>query len=179
MCQAGNVRFAVDDLAKAEWTLKKIVERQKEIAEKSEQAKRMKADYVDEVDKWLQGEVETLNGEIAFFEGQLEPFIIGELEKSGGRKKSVSLPSGKCGYRKGRTLIRFGGEEANGKSEKLTEWAKENCSDCVKVTEAVDWAMLKKRLDVLDDGRVMIDGEVLDGFSAEVEEARFYVKGAE
>lgn len=177
MCQE---KFVVDDLSKAEWTLKKIVERQEEIAEKSFQAQQMKADYVDKVDGWLREEVAKLNGEIAFFEGVLEPFIVSELEKSGGRKKSVNLPSGKCGYRKGKTIFRYGGEEASAKNAGLTAWAKENCADCVKTTELVDWSELKRRLTVLEDGRVMNnDGEVLEGFSAQMEEPMFYVRGTE
>lgn len=53
MCQTENEKFVVDDLAKAEWALNKIVERQEEIAEKSCQAQQMKADYADKVDAWL------------------------------------------------------------------------------------------------------------------------------
>lgn len=177
MCQTENEKFVVDDLSKAEWALKKIVERQEEIAEKSCQAQQMKADYADKVDAWLREEVEKLSGDIAFFEACLEPFVLAELEKSGGKKKSISLPSGKCGYRKGKTKILFDGEEASAKNDRLKEWVKENHEGYIKTIETVDWKELKDCLDVLDDGRVMVDGEILEGFTVEMESPKFYVRG--
>lgn len=173
----GADRFVVDDLAKAEWCMKKITALQKDIAEKEEQAERMKKEYAASVDMWLSNECENAKSNMVFFQSLLEPFVQAEIEKSEGKKKSIKLPSGTCGYRKPSVVFKLNGEELGAKSESLLAWVHANYADYIKRSETVDWNGLKGCLVPTDDGRVMIDGEILEGFTAEVPESTFYVKG--
>lgn len=173
----GADRFVVDDLAKAEWAMKKIATLQKDVEEKQQQAKRMKEEYASSVDAWLTSECESAQSDIEFFRSLLEPFIKAEIEKSNGKKKSINLPSGSCGYRKQSAVYRMGGEVVDAKNETLKEWLRKNNADYVKTAETVDWGEFKKHLVAMEDGRVVVDGEIIEGLTAEVPEATFYVKG--
>lgn len=176
----GADRFVVDDLAKAEWAMKKIAALQKDVEEKQEQAKRMKEEYASSVDAWLTSECESAQSDIEFFRSVLEPFIKAEIEKSNGKKKSIKLPSGSCGYRRQGMVFRMDGKVVDAENETMKGWLRENHAALIDMVtaEKMLWNEVKKRLVPLEDGRVMFDdGEIIEGLTAEEPEPTFYMKG--
>ena len=84
------------------------------------------------------------------------------------KRKSVSLPSGKFGYRKQPPKITHD-------DTILLAFAKESAPQFVKVKESVDWAGLKKSCVIDQDKMIDENGEVLPGITIEQQEPKFYV----
>lgn len=163
--------FVIDDLSKAEWAMKKIAHSKAKITDLQTQAQKMRND----VDMWLQKEAEHETNNIAYFEALLQPFIAEQLKDS--KKKSLSLPSGKAGYRAGATKFKFNGVEVDSKLPDLIEYVKANSPDFIKKTETVKWADYKKTLTVTDEGAVVTaDGEIIEQMNVEKGEDKFYTE---
>lgn len=88
-----------------------------------------------------------------------------------GKKRSLELPSGTLSLHKRQPIFYLGGQRVTSDNPALIELARNIDSDLVKVktTEAADWATLKKRLTVADDGTVCVadTGEVLADMRAQ------------
>lgn len=88
-----------------------------------------------------------------------------------GKKRSLELPSGTLSLHKRQPVFYLGGAKVTSDNPALIELARNIDSDLVKVktTEAADWAGLKKRLTVADDGTVCVadTGEVLADMRAQ------------
>lgn len=89
-----------------------------------------------------------------------------------GKKRSLELPSGTLSFHKRQPIFFLGGERVTSDNPALIELARNIDSELVKVktTTAADWATLKKRLAVADDGTVCVAdmGEVLADMRAQI-----------
>ena len=89
-----------------------------------------------------------------------------------GKKRSLELPSGTLSFHKHQPLFFLGGVKVTNDNPALIELARNIDAELVKVktTEAADWAGLKKRLTVADDGTVCVNdtGEVLADMRAQI-----------
>lgn len=89
-----------------------------------------------------------------------------------GKKRSLELPSGTLSFHKRQPLFFLGGVKVTNDNPALIELARNIDAELVKVktTEAADWATLKKRLTVADDGTVCVNdtGEVLADMRAQI-----------
>ena len=89
-----------------------------------------------------------------------------------GKKRSLELPSGTLSFHKRQPIFFLGGVKVTNDNPALIELARNIDAELVKVktTEAADWATLKKRLTVADDGTVCVNdtGEVLADMRAQI-----------
>lgn len=163
--------FIIDDLSKAEWTMKKIAHLKNKIADKQAQAAKMKAD----IDSWLLTETEHHTNDIAYFEGLLQPFVVEQLKDS--KKKSISLPSGKIGFKAGNKNFMFAGKKVEKTLPELIKFIKETNPEFIETKETVKWGDLKKTLTVTDKGVVVTsDGEIVTDMTVEQGDPKFYIE---
>ncbi len=135
----------------AEWCLKKISAYQEERREKEKFYK----EQIAKLDAWLESATKPLDMNIEHFQNLLHLYADKKLE--GQKKRTVSLPSGKFGFRKSQPEI------ARDETV-LLPFCKKSYPDAIRTKETVDWAALKKRCTVTDKG--VIDpttGEILPG----------------
>lgn len=89
-----------------------------------------------------------------------------------GKKRSLELPSGTLSFHKRQPLFFLGGVKVTNDNPALIELARNIDAELVKVktTEAADWAGLKKRLTIADDGTVYVNdtGEMLADMRAQI-----------
>ena len=173
--------FIVDSLSKADWAIKKIVAAQESIRIKTEEAKEMKKEPLEEINRvneWLKKETEKAQQDIDSLSAMLMPFVAEQIE--GKKKRSITLPSGRAGFTKGTTVFFYGNTEASKDNQSLLEYLVDNAyTEYVKteILETVDWANLKKTLKVTDEGMVVISdtGEVVDMMYVEQKPDKFSV----
>ena len=166
-------RFAVTDESSAEWCLEKIEENAKARALIEEQYKQMIARY----EKWRADALAEVDSSDAYLKGLLEPWAAEKI--ADGKKKSVKLPSGVVGFRKGAEDWKMGKEKAEAANAALLAFVKENDVSFVKVQESVRWGDYKKTLTVMEDGRVATsDGQIIEGMTVTQGAPSFYVEVA-
>ena len=114
---------------------------------------------------------------------RLEPLLrsIVERKTKGTGKKSLSLPSGRAGFRSVEPSFFFHGEKADATNKLfVTEIYSKGNSPFIKQKPVLDWTGMKKSLRIADDGSVCTsDGELIDGLTAQSNPDRFYVKGVD
>ena len=159
--EAGNSPYLEND-ADADSALHKIQRLNRGI----EWARKLAEDQKKKIDAWLEQQIANRQEAITSQENLLKLYAEDRLKNS--KRKSVSLPSGKFGYRKQPPKITHD-------DTILLAFAKEAAPQFVKVKESLDWAGMKKSC-VIDQGK-MIDenGEVLPGITIEQPEPKFYV----
>lgn len=141
--------FQVDNDQKAEWCLRKIKEEQAEVS-------RWKAFYAEQ----LRRLEERSQYRIGFFEDKLKMYFSMVPHKESRTQSSYQLPGGKLVYkRQAPEIVR--------NDAQLLPWVKANQPEMVKVSEAVDWASLKKSLSINEDlGMAMTEeGEIVPGIT--------------
>ena len=117
--------------------------------------------------------------EIEFLTRELRRYAEANIT---GRKRSLDLPSGTLSLHKRQPIFYLDGQRVTGDNPALIELARNIDADLIKVktTEAADWAGLKKRLTVNDDGTVYVNdtGEVLADMRAQILPDDFKVETA-
>ena len=167
--------FIVDDLSKAEWTVRKINDKQSQLTALDNAAKSMKLAYSQQVDQWLEKESDDLQTEIDNLSALLRPFVESQLADK--KKKSINLPSGKAGFSKQQPQFFISDQKVDGKSDQLLQLVKSHNLNFIVTNEYVDWASFKKSLTITDDNKVVTkDGEILEELTVKVEPDKFYVK---
>lgn len=169
-------RFTVKDASSAEWVMEKIAEKQAEIAEMARQRDKMLARY----NEWYAAGTEALNGDIAYFEKLLADWAREELAE--GKSKSISLPSGRIGFRASPAAVTFIGTPVDKTNVDFIAMVKKSAPEYVETKESVKWADFKKTLTLAEEGKVIsADGEVLTEMAWTQPEPTFYanVKGGE
>ena len=118
------------------------------------------------IDQWKAEQIQKRQDVIDSLTNQLQVYAEDRLAKS--KKKSVSLPSGKFGFRKQPAKIEHD-------DVTLLVYAKASNPEYVNVKESLDWAGLKKSCSV--DGTRMVDanGEILPGVTVTEQGPKFYV----
>ena len=164
-------RSEVTDTASAEWCMEKLAEKAAERQQVEEQYHKMIARY----DKWRADSLEKLDSDEAYFNQLLAPWAAEQLE--GTKKKSITLPSGRVGFRAGSKAFMLNGEKVASANPGLLEFVKGADSSFIETKESVKWGEYKKTLKVIDDGQVITaDGEIVPDMVVEVGPARFYVE---
>ncbi len=111
---------------------------------------------------------------------RLEPLLrsIVERKTKGTGKKSLSLPSGRAGFRSVEPSFFFHGEKADATNGLfVAELALKGKSPYIKQKPVLDWTGFKQSLRIADDGSVCTsDGELIDGLTAQINPDKFYVK---
>lgn len=171
---AEKERFTVKDASSAEWVMEKIAEKQAEIAEMTRQRDKMLARY----NEWYAAGTEALNGDIAYFEKLLSDWAREELAE--GKAKSISLPSGRVGFRAAAPKVTFAGAPVDKTSTAFVTLTKQVAPEYVETKESVKWADFKKTLTLAENGAVVTEsGEILPDMKWEAQDPTFYatVKG--
>lgn len=140
--------FRVTDLHTAVWAARKL---RKPHAQKA--ANQALADAeIARIKAWLERENAALDGEIAYFEGLLAPWVLHEI--AGRKAKSVKLPGATLGYREQPKTVAYD-------DQKLLAWAKTHEPAWIRVKEeiaktAVKEAVLRDHQVVRDDAGVVL-----------------------
>lgn len=169
-------RFTVTDASSAEWVMGKLAEKQAKIAEMARQRDKMLARY----NEWYEEGTAALSGDIAYFEKLLADWARDELAE--GKAKSISLPSGRVGFRAAPAAVTFGGTPVDKTNADFVAMMKKAAPEYVETKESVKWGDLKKTLTFADGGKVIsADGEVLTEMAWTQPEPTFYatVKGGD
>ena len=151
-----NTPYAIDSLDKLWWAFRKLQKVRAEIEKQKETA----AAEVERINSYLKDTLESLERDEGFFSSLIEHYYRAELEAD--PKAKCATPYGKATKRTA-TVWDYGDEEA------LTQTLMEAAPECVKTEYKLNKAELKKAATVLDDGRVALDGEILDGVTVEKE----------
>ena len=172
------------DIGQADVLIAEIIGKQWQIDNIESNAKKVKeaqiAYITKKVDEWLTKETEPLKAELESLNALLKPYVEDYL-KDNPKKRSVKLPSGSAGFRKGTVNFTFTSsptEKVDAKSELLLKLVKDHKLDnYLVIKESVNWIKLKASLNLTDDGKVISsDGEVLSELQATKEPDLFYVK---
>ena len=110
-------RFVIDDAPKASWVVRKIVEARK---------------YGERVQQWCERELRRAEQEeewlLRRFGAELEAWTKGELERVGGRRRSLNLPGGTIGFRLQPARVEVVDEQA------VLTWCRSQLPIALKVT---------------------------------------------
>jgi phage host-nuclease inhibitor protein Gam len=90
---------------------------------------------IDKITKWRDNRIETLQARIDFFKIPMEGYLRGLYEQTQGKKKSVSVPSGRIELRMPADKFNFQDEDA------ILSWIKEtqvNPADFIRVKEELN-----------------------------------------
>jgi hypothetical protein len=145
-------RFAVRDESSANWVVRKIVEARA---------------YQARIKDWAERETRRIEREEEFlvrrFEGELARWATTAMKAFKGKRKCVSLPAGRIGFRKVGAKLVIDDKDA------VLRWAKRHLPAAVVLIERLDKIMLNKQFK--GQGEVPATG-------AHVEPAgeRFYVR---
>lgn len=159
--ESGN-SFYLENDADADSALHKIQRLNRGI----EWAKKLAEQQKQKIDLWLEQQIANRQEAISSQENLLQLYAEDRLRNS--KRKSVSLPNGKFGFRKQPPKITHD-------DTILLAFAKEAAPQFVKVKESLDWAGLKKSCIIDQDKMIDENGEVLPGITIEQQEAKFYV----
>lgn len=156
-------RWQLTDDNGAEWCLKKISEKQMEIVEREQFVRQQ----IQQLNDWLNKETKPLKDE----QEHLESLLRGYAEKilKNKEKHSISLPSGRFGFRKQPPKIEK--DDAA-----LLDYCDHYQTDFIKVKKSVDWAGLKKSCTLDGNHYVTRDGEVLPGVTVTEQNPKFTVE---
>ena len=172
------------DIGQADLLISEIANKQRQIDILQNNANKIKQAHIDavskKIDDWFLKESEPLKAELESLNALLKPYVEDYL-KDNPKKRSVKLPSGCAGFRKGTINFSFTSsptEKVDAKSELLLKLVKDHKLDNYLVTkESVNWLKLKASLNLTDNGNVISsNGEVLNELSASREPDSFYVK---
>lgn len=164
-------RFVVTDESSAEWTMEKLAECEKSRADINAQYEKMVERYTE----WRDKQIEEIDNSVSYFEGLLREWAGAKLE--GSKKKSISLPSGRVGFRAGTTSYMYGGKKVDKNDADFVNLVKQIAPETIETKESVKWADFKRRLQVTDSGKVVTnDGEIVEGMTGVTAEPTFYTK---
>ena len=156
--------FVVDDDTKAEWCIRKIREKNQELAT-----------WKDHYEKLFAAVEKKINEDLDYFNMQLEIYLRRQIEAGFAKKtktqENYALPSGKL-------VLKKQEPEYERDNDKIIAWLKENkMTELVKVKEEPNWQELKKKL-VYMDGHMATaeDGEIVPGIKATKRPDKFAVE---
>lgn len=132
-----------------------------------ESKKKDAAAWHAKVDKWLEAIITSIDEANKSDENMLKTYAEDRLKNS--KRKSVSLPSGKFGFRKQPPKIEK--DDAA-----LLDYCDHYQSEFIKVKKTVDWAGLKKSCTLDGNHYVTKDGEVLPGVTVTEQDPKFTVE---
>lgn len=141
--------FHITDEVGANWYLKKLADIEAEKARITAQTAKMIAELDADA-----------NGLKFLYDGELQDFVRTELERKGGRRKTLHLLQGSCAFKNVAQTVRIADATA------ALTYAKQHNLPCIVVTERVDAEVYKK----------LAKGELLPGMEKTAEHESFSVK---
>lgn len=136
-------QFEINDERSANWLIRKISNARY---------------YTEQVKKWAELEIARAAREektlMFLFGRQIEAWVKTEIERLGGKRKSVSLPAGNAGFRSTQPKIVIDDEEL------VMSWARANCRQAIVVIEKVSKSALDQYIEqtgVLPDAGVHVE----------------------
>lgn len=144
----------------ANWCLEKISEARAEIMD----AKAFYEAKKKQLDQWLENTIAPYNRDCEHFEALLAGYA--EEALTGKKKRTISLPGGKFGFRK--VPAKIDRDDAA-----LLEFAETSAPEYVKIKKSVDWAGLKKTCKTDGDHMVTADGEIVPGVTVTAQPDKF------
>jgi phage host-nuclease inhibitor protein Gam len=143
--------FEVRDEQTANWLVRRVLESRA---------------YADRVQAWCDSEKRRARREEDFFVGrfglQIERWLRDELEKRGGRSKSVTMPAGRVGLRS------VGPKLEVLDLDVVLAWAREHCPEAIKQTESLRKTPLNDHFEAT--------GELPDGVYLQSPRDDFYIR---
>lgn len=144
----------------ANWCLEKISEAKMEIMD----ARAFYEAKKRQLDQWLENTIAPYNRDREHFEALLAGYA--EEALAGKKKRTISLPGGKFGFRKVPAKI-------DRDETALLEFAETSAPEFIKVKKSVDWAGLKKTCKTDGDHMVTADGEIVPGVTVTEQPDKF------
>jgi len=157
--------YRIESDLDAEKMVKLISELKEQNVKLIEVCKQQIAEYQSKIDFY---EEETANM-VNPIQEQLFNWMQNQEVKETKTQYSYKLPSATLKYTKAKA-------DYSKDDAKLLEWVKGNREDLVKVKESVDWATLKKELNIFEDKAVTIDGEIVEGIKIVEKAGKFEIK---
>lgn len=118
-------RWRVTDDRTAEWAARHWRDASDGISEVTEQA----AFWIEQIKGWAEGRARTLENRVRFMAAQLEDYALEQRETSGGKRKTVTLPSATVRTRPQPERV----EVIDGKAQEFVAWAEEHLPEVVRV----------------------------------------------
>ena len=125
----------------------------KSLAKKANQIDQVTNNYKKKIDAWREQQLEVLQKKIKYVMTPLRFYLEGINRQSGGRKKSIGLPSGRI------QLIQPKDAYIWEKEDTILEWAKKNLPGAVQIKETIKKPEIKEH--------VKKTGEIPDGLKIE------------
>ena len=174
-----NENFIVDTKSKADWCMENIKKAREVLEQNEKTAKEIMERKEAEVNGWLKKENEQYENTIETMMSFLRPWVASELEKENKNKKkpkySITLPSGRVGYKKNADEFTYKGVKCDSSNEKLIEIVGSDYIE-VKQVSKPKWSEFKKIIDVVDGKAINTEtGEVLP-IEVKIGEYEFYCK---
>lgn len=144
----------------ANWCLEKIFEAKMEIMD----ARAFYEAKKRQLDQWLETTIAPYNRDCEHFEALLAEYA--EEALAGKKKRTISLPGGKFGFRKVPAKI-------DRDETALLAFAETSAPEYVKIKKSVDWAGLKKTCKTDGDHMVTADGEIVPGVTVTEQPDKF------
>lgn len=158
--------FIVDNDLKADWCLDKIKEANSEY-NRLEMVIKAK---IEQLNTALKKAQEKRDSDVSFFTYKLREYFNTVKTKDTKTQRVYILPSGKL-------IEKQQQPEFVKDDEALLNWVKENTPEFVKIKESIDWAGLKKNIQI--NGEIAINkvtGEIIDGITVKEREPEFKVE---
>ena len=174
-----NENFIVDTKSKADWCMENIKKAREALEQNEKTAKEIMERKEAEVNEWLKKENKQYENTIDTMMAFLRPWVDFELEKENENKKkpksSITLPSGKVGYKKKADEFTYKGVKCDSKNDNLIEIVGTEYIE-VKQVLIPKWSDFKKIIDIVDGKAVNTEtGEVLP-IEVKIGEYEFYCK---
>ncbi|WP_270441328.1 host-nuclease inhibitor Gam family protein [Acidaminococcus provencensis] len=144
----------------ANWCLEKISEAKAEIMD----ARAFYEAKKRQLDQWLENTIAPYNRDCEHFEALLAGYA--EESLAGKKKRTISLPGGKFGFRKVPAKI-------DRDATALLAFVESGAPEFIKVKKSFDWAGLKKSCRVDGDHMVTADGEIVPGVTVTEQPDKF------
>src|SRR5690625_1527227 len=159
-------RFVIDDDTKANWALRKIAEHEEHVSNANELAQK----EIDKIENWFKQVKEQRQNQIDHLQSLLAEYATKKREED-PNFKSMSLPSGRFGFRKRPDKWVYDDEKL------LESLKKSEMNDLIRVKEEVNKRDLRKVLEVVN-GKVLNPetGEFIEGVSIEKQGETFNVR---
>lgn len=135
------------------WAFRRLRQVRRDIADVEAMAEK----EIQRIQEWRGSRLDELSRSDEYFSGLIGDYYRRLLEEN---------PKAKCSTPYGSATKRTTTKWSYGDEARLVETLQEAAPELIRTKREVDKAALKKAADVLDDGRVALDGEILDGVAA-------------
>lgn len=160
--------FKITSRDQANYFVRKIMDLKAQETEIVETSKSEIERLTGMIKAWEEKELDTIHRGMEYFNGLLREFAESELD--GTKKRSIKLPFGTLQFRSQQPKFVYD-------DDSLKLYLQSHAEDLVeeKVEYKVNKTELKKRATVVD-GKLMLDGEVVEGVYIEMLDDKFEVK---